>query len=222
MNRKIVLTSDGSHTIRLDDLDENYHSGHGALQEANHVFIRNGLNYLTDKKKIRIFEMGFGTGLNALLSVQFAEHNEIEIEYSGIEAYPVEKKMISQLNYTELVPEKFAGVFDLMHDVSWNVQHFMQPNFKFTKIHRKIEEWVGEKESFDIVFFDAFGPRAQGEMWHPDVLGKMFNLLSTGGVFVTYCAKGQLKRDLRSLGFEVESLPGPPGKREMTRAIKVQ
>lgn len=221
MKREVIVTSDGSHTIRIAELDENYHSGHGALQEAKHVFIKNGLEYLKDKTQIRIFEMGFGTGLNALLSLQFALDSEIEVDYTGIEAFPVEHNLISQLNYSKLVSERVASFFHAMHELDWNVQHQLIPNFKFTKLHQKIESWSCPERKFDLVYFDAFGPRAQGEMWHLEVLSKMYNLLDSGGVLVTYCAKGQLKRDLRSLGFTVETLPGPPGKREMTRAIKL-
>ncbi len=221
MKREVIVTSDGSHTIRIAELDENYHSGHGALQEADHVFIRNGLDYFKEKNFIRIFEVGFGTGLNALLSLQFAFNSEIEVDYTGIEAFPVELNLISQLNYSKLVSAKAASLFHAIHELDWNVQHQLLPHFNFTKLHEKIESWSCSERTFDLVYFDAFGPRAQGEMWQLEILSKMYNLLDSGGVFVTYCAKGQLKRDLRSLGFIVETLPGPPGKREMTRAIKL-
>jgi tRNA U34 5-methylaminomethyl-2-thiouridine-forming methyltransferase MnmC len=220
VKREVIQTADGSSTIRIEEMDENYHSGHGALQEARHVFIRNGIDLLKEKKTIRVFEMGFGTGLNAILAAEFALKNDVFVDYFGIEAYPVEEALISQLNYIDLVSEDLKETFNQMHTASWNVKHQLTPSFQFQKIHAKIEAWEHEKSSFDIVFFDAFGPRAQGEMWDITILKKMHELLVPGGIFVTYCAKGQLKRDLRSLGFEVESLPGPPGKREMTRGVK--
>jgi tRNA U34 5-methylaminomethyl-2-thiouridine-forming methyltransferase MnmC len=220
MKREVIQTADGSSTIRIEEMDENYHSGHGALQEARHVFIRNGIDLLKEKKTIRVFEMGFGTGLNAILAAEFALENNVFVDYSGIEAYPVEEALISQLNYIDLVSQDLKETFHQMHMASWNDIHPMGPSFQFQKIHAKIEDWEPENSSFDIVFFDAFGPRAQGEMWDMIILQKMYSLLAADGVFVTYCAKGQLKRDLRSLGFEVESLPGPPGKREMTRGVK--
>jgi len=221
MKREVIRTSDGSSTIRIEAMEENYHSGHGALQEARHVFIQHGLEFLEEKNLIRVFEMGFGTGLNALLAAEFALNNSVRLEYTGIEAYPVEEELITQLNYSELVSNNSKSIFSRMHSSNWEDVHSLDKLFQFQKIHAKIEDWVIPDERFDIVFFDAFGPRAQGEMWEIEILQKMCHLLSQGGVFVTYCAKGQLKRDLRSLGFEVESLPGPPGKREMTRGVKV-
>ena len=220
MKREVIRTSDGSSTIRIEAMEENYHSGHGALQEARHVFIQYGLEFLKEKDSIRVFEMGFGTGLNALLAAEFALEQGRHIEYTGIEAFPVEEELISQLNYNELVLPELTATYHQMHTASWGVTHPINSLFQFQKIHAKIEEWEAPLGLFDVVFFDAFGPRAQGEMWEIEILQKMHRLLLPGGVFVTYCAKGQLKRDLRSLGFEVESLPGPPGKREMTRGVK--
>lgn len=221
MKREIIQTADGSNTIYIPEMDENYHSSHGALQEALHVFIKNGLELKKDLSTIDIFEMGFGTGLNALLSFIEAEKGEQFISYKGIEAYPVEQELIQAIRYEDLVDEKYHAGFQQMHKLSWNEPHALTSNFTFEKIHAKIEEYQVEEECVDLVFYDAFGPRAQEAMWHSSILKKMYDMLKPNGTLVTYCAKGQVKRDLKALGFTIESVPGPPGKREMTLAHKV-
>lgn len=220
MKRKIVETNDGSKTIYIHEMDENYHSTHGAIQEALHVFIENGLKTL-DKKTVSIFELGFGTGLNALLTLQYAQQNSINIFYHGIEAFPIEKELIDSLNYVELTGAKFQSEFELLHQSTWSEKNQISLKFELLKTQSKIEDFKLNKEKYDIIYFDAFGFRAQPEMWELSILEKMYHMLNRGGVLVTYAARGQFKRDLKTLGFEVESLPGPPGKREMTRAIKV-
>lgn len=220
MKREIVATNDGSTTIYIPDMDENYHSTHGAIQEALHVFIENGLKTI-NKKNISVFELGFGTGLNALLSLQFAKENSRNIFYHGIEAFPVEKQLIDSLNYVDLTGANFQSEFDTLHHSAWLKKNQISSNFEILKTQSKIEDFELGREKYDIIYFDAFGFRAQPEMWKMSILQKMYNLLNRGGVMVTYAARGQFKRDLKFLGFEVESLPGPPGKREMTRAIKV-
>lgn len=219
MKREIIQTSDGSTTIYLPDMDENYHSTHGAIQEVEHVFIKHGLREMEERKldKIAIFEMGFGTGLNAFLT---KIRSKSTIEYTGIEAFPVSDAEIEALNYVELVGEEFSNEFNLIHQAEWNESVTIDANFSLKKIEEKIEAFSMPSEEFDLVYFDAFGPRAQSEMWSVEILQKMYDGLKFGGALVTYSARGQLKRDLKSLGFTVESLPGPPGKREMTRAWK--
>lgn len=219
MEQKIITTGDGSKTIYLPHLDETYHSSHGAVQEAIHVFIKHGIQLL-EQDEIRVFEMGFGTGLNALLSYIESEKSNKKIHYSGIEAYPVNFDIAIQMDYCSLVGREHQSKFEQLHKVDWDCENQLSGQFSFEKIHAKIEDYVPSKEQFDIVFYDAFGPRAQSAMWEPFILRKMHDLLKPNGFLVTYCAKGQVKRDLRSIGFEVESLPGPPGKREMTRAWK--
>lgn len=219
MNRRIVTTSDGSHTIYVEELDETYHSSHGAIQEAKHVFIENGLK-LYQNQTVRIFEMGFGTGLNAYLTWRIAEDWNINVEYFGIEAFPVEKFLVESLNYVDTFDEVAKKKFEQIHFVEWNKMVDLSPNFSLHKIHQKIEDFQVISASIDLIYFDAFGPRAQSDMWDVSVLSKMFQMLKPTGCLVTYCAKGQVKRDLKSLGFIIESLPGPPGKREMTRARK--
>lgn len=220
MKREIILTSDGSKSIYLPELDENYHSGHGALQEARHIFIENGLKSVTPNP-LRIFEMGFGTGLNTFLSFIEAFNSGRQIEYTGIEAYPVESELIRELNYAQLIDKSLEKYFNELHNSAWDVPVLIHPNFVLTKIQKKIEDFAVTEAKFDLIYFDAFGPRAQAEMWDISILEKMYAILDRKGVLVTYCAKGQFKRDLKALGFIVESLPGPPGKREMTKAVKL-
>ncbi|GAB5418942.1 MAG: tRNA (5-methylaminomethyl-2-thiouridine)(34)-methyltransferase MnmD [Crocinitomicaceae bacterium] len=220
MKRQIAKTADGSTTIFIPEMNENYHSHHGAIQEAEHVFIKNGLEYL-QKNKVRIFELGFGTGLNALLTYKRAMELSVEVDYLGLEAFPVESELIEGLNYVAQIGQELGGVFQEMHSSPWNAKTSWG-EFSLTKVDRKIQELNIEGLEFDLIYFDAFGPRAQDEMWQLPVLEKVSAMLPSGGVLVTYCAQGQFKRHLKSLGFKIERLPGPPGKREMTRATKVE
>ncbi|TNF46323.1 MAG: SAM-dependent methyltransferase [Bacteroidetes bacterium] len=223
MKRELILTNDGSSTIRINDLNENYHSGHGAIQEAMHVFIQNGLGSISSSSDlpIRVFEMGLGTGLNALLSYQYAKENAIEIIYLGIEAYPVEKELYSKLNYIERIGVEYVDFFHWMHDLKWGVHERFDDHFSLEKIHQDLSKYNPELSIYDLVYYDAFGPRAQSEMWELNKLEKMFSLLKPNGKLITYCAQGQFKRNLKQIGFDVVALPGPPGKREMTVAIKL-
>ena len=219
MKRHIIKTSDGSSTIKIDEMDETYHSSHGAIQEAEHVFIEHGVNSIK-AEELKIFEMGFGTGLNALLTLKHVGENDRQVEYHAIEAFPVESELLEQLNYVDQIGEKFQDSFSNIHKASWGELTPITKSFSLEKIHAKIETLDMPEAEYDLVFFDAFGPRAQSKMWALDVLTKMYKGLKENGVLVTYCAQGQFKRNLKSLGFKVESLPGPPGKREMTRAVK--
>jgi tRNA U34 5-methylaminomethyl-2-thiouridine-forming methyltransferase MnmC len=219
MKREIKITADGSSTLYLPELDENYHSDHGALQEAMHVFIENGLNTIKSNQ-ISVFEMGFGTGLNALLTSIEAKKRTKQISYIGIEAFPVSTEHIEEINFVDMVGVEHSADFQQMHQANWNEKITINHNFDFTKIHSKIEEFCMPENEFDIIFYDAFGPRAQATMWEIPILEKMYKGLKPGGILVTYCAQGQFKRNLKSLGFEVIPLPGPPGKREMTKGVK--
>ncbi len=220
MKRKVIQTSDGSSTIYIPEMDENYHSTHGAIQEAEHVFIQHGLRKIEEKEigTISIFEMGLGTGLNALLT---RIRSNTSINYTGIEAFPVSDDELKALNYVEQLGDKHKAIFHSIHKAKWNEAIEIDPQFSIHKVHEKIENYKLDLNSFDLIYFDAFGPRAQSEMWEIEILQKMYDGLKVGGALVTYCARGQFKRDLKSLGFELEPLPGPPGKREMTRAWKV-
>ncbi len=219
MKRELRLTADGSPTLYVPELDETYHSMHGSLQEANHVFIQNGLAFSSaDSKKIRILEVGFGTGLNALLSAQFALENQINIEYVGLEAYPVEEEIWKEVNYQD--DAELKAFYTHMMALPFGETHAFDTHFTLSKASFHIQEWSSSKK-FDLIYYDAFGPRVQAEMWHKSIFEKLYGVLNEGGVLVTYCAQGQFKRDLKALGFTVDALPGPPGKREMTRAIKI-
>jgi len=211
-------TGDGSFTLSLEGLNEQYHSKHGALQEAIHVFIEAGLQEFSERKEgVRILEVGFGTGLNTWLSFRHAASHKLPIHYIGLEPFPLDWSLVEALSYTEVPGE--VELLQQLHACSWNEWHEITPLCSLKKVEKKLEDWEGEGV-VDLVYYDAFGPRAQGEMWEKEVLQKTAAMLAPGGVFVTYCAKGSLKRDLRDAGLEVESLPGPPGKREMVRARK--
>lgn len=223
MKRKIITTSDGSKTIQIEDWNEQYHSIHGAINEANHVFIKHGLLfYLGNEcisKTINILEIGFGTGLNAFLTLLEAERLKQKINYVGVEAYPVKTDEIDQLNYVELISEMHKLEFDKIHKSSWNKPFDITSHFQLEKQEKFFKE-INVNEEFDIIYFDAFGARVQPELWTEDIFELMYKALILNGVLVTYSAKGSVRRAMQSVGFEVERLPGPPGKREMLRAIK--
>ncbi len=213
------ITEDGSHTLYLEDLDETYHSKHGAIQEAIHVFIAAGLNYV-DQPKLNVLEIGFGTGLNAFLTLQ--NLNNKSVQYTSLEAYPLKENIIDQLNYREELKLDDSEVqqFDKLHQIEWGSYQEITSKFSLNKIQVDLINYKS-KEKFDLIYFDAFGPRVQPEMWTKDIFENMYAMLAKNGVLVTYCAKGSVKRALKEVGFEVEPLPGPPGKREMTRAKKL-
>lgn len=220
---KIIQTEDGSHSLYVPELKETYHSFHGAVQESRHVFIEAGLNHycqLQEPKKIKVLEIGFGTGLNALLTAEWSMTKSLEVEMYSLEAFPVDMDIALSLNYASRIAHDDATKwFEAMHQESWGLAQAIHDYFSLNKIHARIEDYQFDRV-FDVVFFDAFAPNKQAELWELQVLKKVFDTLKTKGVFVTYCAKGQLKRDLKSLGFEVETLSGPPGKKEMVRGIK--
>ena len=222
MKREIIQTEDGSKTIRIIELEENYHSIHGALQEANHVFMKYGLEEFQDKKELSIFEMGFGTGLNACLTAINSTKLKVNIEYHGVEAFPVSQIELDELEYGILLGEENRDLYNKLHAVEWNQSIEIYKGFNLKKIHSEIQHVDLRCEFYDIIFYDAFGPRVQNELWSEDVFKKMYNSLKIGGFLVTYCAKGQVKRNMKAVGFKVEGLPGPPGKREMTRAWKME
>lgn len=218
--KETIITEDGSHTFYVEHLDEYYHSIHGALQESMHVFINSGLHYV-QKNPLYIFEMGFGTGLNAFLTYLENLKSDREIHYFSIEAYPIDTEKAALLNYPEILDsKKHAAIFQKMHSSDWNKTTDFG-KFKLTKIHQKIEEF-DEKTlpEIDLIYFDAFAPSAQPNLWENEVLSKMYAMLGENGVLTTYCAKGSFKRNLKSFGFSIEALPGPKGKREITRATK--
>ena len=225
--REFKITADGSHTLYVEALDETYHSKHGAIQEAVHVFIEAGLKHL-DKTQINVLEIGFGTGLNAFLTLLEAEKTYFDklsmtkINYTGIEAFPLEQEIIEELNYTAELKstDKEKQLFKQLHKVEWEGHQKITDNFSLNKTKVELNQFE-TSEQFDVIYFDAFGPRVQPEMWTETIFKNLYSCLADGGILVTYCAKGSVKRTLKAVGFEVESLPGPPGTREMTRAIKL-
>lgn len=219
---KIIETHDGSHSLLNEQLNETYHSVHGALQESRYVFIQQGLDVVKEnsgKLIINILEVGFGTGLNALLTLQHSISEELKIHYTTLEAFPIEENIWSKLNYAASADSK--SLFEKLHHADWNKSVEVTSGFHLQKLHTTLQEVALEKNLFDLIYFDAFAPNKQPEMWQFLMLQKITEAMKSGGVFVTYCAKGQLKRDLNSLNLKVETLQGPPGKREMVRAVKV-
>jgi tRNA U34 5-methylaminomethyl-2-thiouridine-forming methyltransferase MnmC len=212
------ITEDGSHTLYLEALNETYHSKHGAIQEAMHVFIDAGLNY-GKQLKLNILEVGFGTGLNTFLTLK--EGANKMIHYTALEAFPLQKEIVSQLNYTQELKLDLEGIelFEKCHQVKWEGYQEITSTFKLNKVKVELADYK-TTEKFNIIYFDAFGPNVQPEMWEKAIFENMYEMLSENGILVTYCAKGSVKRTLKEVGFEVEPLPGPPGKREMTRSRK--
>ncbi|EAZ95858.1 hypothetical protein FBBAL38_00525 [Flavobacteria bacterium BAL38] len=219
MKREIIITDDGSTTIRIPEWDENYHSTHGAIQEAKHVFIKNGLDLFQNHNSISILEIGFGTGLNAFIT--FLETiNKEKVNYVGVEAYPISKQEIAQMNYvSELEAEKYQEVFDKMHSCNWENQQTIFENFHLTK-RKQLFQDIEDKSQFDLIYFDAFGFPLQPELWSEIIFKKMFDALLPNGVLVTYACRTSIKNAMLSVGFSIEKLPGAPGKREMLRATK--
>ncbi|MGB1205987.1 MAG: tRNA (5-methylaminomethyl-2-thiouridine)(34)-methyltransferase MnmD [Chitinophagales bacterium] len=225
MQNKIVTTADGSHSIFVPAFNENYHSVHGAIQESQHVFIDAALKEKSkENKDIYIFEMGFGTGLNAFMTYleQKKQDNKIHIHYHTIEAFPISLAAAFQLNYVEkLEANSEKTAFEALHQANWSETTNISPYFHLTKYHNKIEEIDLPNNHFDIIYFDAFAPSSQAELWTVEIFIQMYNCLKINGILTTYCAKGVVKRTMKSVGFKLEALPGPIGKREMTRLRKV-
>lgn len=227
MKREIIITADGSSTIHLPEWDEQYHSKHGAIQEAYHVFIKHGLHHFYNFQQIdescrdiSVLEIGFGTGLNAFITLIEAEKLNISVDYYGVEAYPISSEEVNQLNYSDaLQVENESSIFEKLHHVSWEDKHIITSTFSLTKQQRFFSE-IKEKDNYNIIYFDAFGARVQPELWTEGIFQNMFDALKINGVIVTYSAKGSVRRAMENVGFKVERLPGPPGKREMLRAIK--
>ena len=217
---KIITTSDGSHSLLNEKLNETYHSVHGAIQESSHVFIQRGLEFYIksiDPVSISLLEIGFGTGLNALLTLLHTINTPISIKYTTLEPFPLDLEIWSSLNYTKTIG--LEEYFYSMHQAEWDTREKIAVNFELTKIKKPLQD-VTLPGLFDLIYFDAFAPNKQPEMWTIPILQKLFLAMNSNAVFVTYCAKGQLKRDLKALGLDVETLEGPPGKHEMVRATK--
>ncbi|WP_162427913.1 tRNA (5-methylaminomethyl-2-thiouridine)(34)-methyltransferase MnmD [Pontibacter pudoricolor] len=222
MHLEIRQTKDGSNTLYVPELNEHYHSVHGALQESQHVFIKHGLEHaLEQKRDVKILEIGFGTGLNAILTLPFALAQQAFIQYDTLEKYPLTAEVVEQLHFEQFIlnPE-LLDYFKKMHAMPWNVPADLSPYFTLQKIHETLEEFSPPDAYYDVIYFDAFAPEKQPELWTAEVFAKLYKAVRPGGVLVTYCAKGAFKRNLKAAGFTVEALPGPPGKREMTRGTR--
>ena len=225
---QLLKTKDNSFTLYNPELDETYHSRHGALQESIYVFIKQGLHHYierTNAKEINILEVGFGTGLNTLLTYLEFEKLPIKINYYSLEPHPIPKEIVKQLEYPEILSlnEEGKTIFYQMHDGSF-LKEKNESRFQFKLLKNSFSEAIqtniGFDTHFDLIYFDAFAPDKQPDLWTRSIFEKCSNLLKPSGMWVTYCAKGEVKRNLKSVGFKVETLPGPPGKREMVRAVK--
>jgi tRNA U34 5-methylaminomethyl-2-thiouridine-forming methyltransferase MnmC len=222
-NVSIQITNDGSHTLYVEALDETYHSRNGAMEESLYVFINKGLNAFVaqnpDNKTIQIFEVGFGTGLNAILTFIAAQKLGIHIIYHGIEAFPLAIDLVNQLNYNDGFSEQEQIIFKQMHEAKWNFPFIINNQFTLVKYHNKLENFTCEhlQKKIHIIYMDAFAPNKQAELWELAIFEKLFKMMDTNGILVTYTAKGDVKRAMKQVGFEVERLDGPPRKRHMLR-----
>ncbi|WP_298393354.1 tRNA (5-methylaminomethyl-2-thiouridine)(34)-methyltransferase MnmD [Flavobacterium sp.] len=220
MKREILTTKDGSTTIHLPDWDESYHSKHGAIQEAYHVFIKSGFS-LFEQNKLSILEIGFGTGLNAFITYLEAQKSTKSIDYVGVEAYPVAAEEALQMNYvSELNASNELEIFNSMHSTDWETRCLIASEFYLTKRKQFFQD-ITDENAFDLIYFDAFGFRVQPELWSFEIFQKMYKALKLNGVLVTYACRSSIKNAMIECGFKVEKLPGAPGKREMLRAIKI-
>lgn len=222
MKTELILTADGSHTLLLKKKNESYHSRYGALQESKHIFINNGLHYCTKKNKnLNILDVGFGTGLNALLSIQYSLRNKISIEYTAIEPFPIGEDVFYILNYPLLKDMSDVKDFFIpLHRAPIGYFNIIAPSFKFMMIHEKLEKIRLQKINFDLVYYDAFAPAIQPELWETGVFRQIVHAMKPGGILVTYCCKGDVKRAMQTAGLITEKIPGPAGKREFLRARK--
>ena len=219
MKREIIITQDGSTTIRIPEWEESYHSTHGAIQEAKHVFIKNGLDLFQDQKKISILEIGFGTGLNSFITFLETKQKE-QVNYVGLEAYPVAAEEVKQMNYvSELNALKDQSIFELMHTCDWEIEKSLTSNFNLTKKKQFFQD-ITDENCYNLIYFDAFGFPLQPELWSEVIFQKMYDALLSNGVLVTYACRTSIRKAMLTAGFSVEKLPGAPGKREMLRATK--
>lgn len=209
-------TDDGSHTLYVPAIDETYHSVYGAINESHHVFIEAGLS-LIQKEEITVLEIGFGTGLNAFLTALYATQYGKKIQFTSIEKYPLNEQVWQGLNYGEELGN--TPLFKAIHMSKWEQKVLINPHFTIYKLDDELEN-LSLYDQYDCIFFDAFSPEKQPELWTEDIFYKMYNYTAVGGLLTTYCAKGAVRRAMQTVGYKVERIPGPVGKREMLRAIK--
>lgn len=232
MKQQVTATADGSYTLFVPELNEHYHSVNGAISESMHIFINAGLRAVPpETDPVVILEIGFGTGLNALLTAIEAEKTGRTIEYYTLEAFPLQKEIWSQLNYADILdssmnPGRAEDIFHILHSSPWNEKIKVTSNFTLHKIHQNLDELMvsaGKQslaDNLSLIYFDAFGPDVQPEMWTVGVFSGLYEMMTPGGILVTYSVKGDVKRALRTAGFRIEKLPGPAGKREMLLAVR--
>ena len=216
---KLILTSDGSHTIYVPELDEHYHSVHGAVQESEHIFLKNGFDFCK-ADPVNILEVGFGTGLNALLTAVRSMNGKRKVFYTAIEKYPVDEAVVHKLNHQQFAGTEGERLSSLIGAATWGQMKSICDNFSITKLKGDLVNG-NISGNYNLIYFDAFGPDKQPEMWTEAIFKKISEVTVTRGILVTYSAKGQVRRNLKASGFEVELIPGPPGKRHVTRAIKI-
>ncbi|MFV0417662.1 MAG: tRNA (5-methylaminomethyl-2-thiouridine)(34)-methyltransferase MnmD [Dysgonomonas sp.] len=218
---EIELTADGSHTLFVPALNEHYHSVNGAMQESTHIFINAGL-HRCEKTEISIFEVGFGTGLNAFLTLLDNRVSAKTIHYTTIEVYPLSESIIRKLNYADKCTEVERDLFYQLHTSDWDKEILITNQFYLTKLQTDFTSFdlSSLNKPFDVIYFDAFAPEKQADMWSQDIFDNLYSITAANGILVTYCAKGIVRRMMQQAGYKVERLPGPPGKREMLRAIK--
>ena len=229
MERQIIITEDGSHTVSIPEWGVTYHSVYGAVRESQHVFIEAGLRQFRSPgySTLKVFEMGLGTGLNALLALAEAEKTKQSIYYEAVELFPLSVEEINSLNYCRILHRvDLQKTFELLHSCDWQKEIAIHPNFIFKKLksdllHLPPTEFP-KSETFEIIFFDAFDPNIQPELWTKEIFDKMFSVLRPGGILVTYSSRAQVRRAMQAAGFRVEKIPGPPRKREIVRAEKLK
>jgi tRNA U34 5-methylaminomethyl-2-thiouridine-forming methyltransferase MnmC len=225
MKKEIIVTTDGSHSIAIPEMGVTYHSTHGAVQESMHVFIASGLRFMTGKAKepspVSIFEMGFGTGLDALLTLIKAEKDHQPVYFETIEAFPLDVSITSQLNYCALLERPdFQPVFERLHNCEWNAVVEISPYFSIKKICTTLADYAPPANNFSVVYFDPFAPDIQPDLWTVVVFRKLYEQVQPGAVLTTYCSKSIVRRAMAEAGWKVEKIPGPPHKREIVRATK--
>lgn len=220
---RIIISGDGSHTLRLAEVNESYHSVHGAISESMHVYINSGLMQLAKdgKERINILEVGFGTGLNALLTWQKANQEKLHINYHCLEPFPIRNDIWSKLNYPDIINDPASKkIFYSLHEKPWNTETKIDKFFLLTKYNKSLQQMKLANNFYELVYFDAFAPKIEPGLWNEEVFLKIYVSMSSPSILTTYSAKGSVKRVLQKVGFDIESLEGPEGKREITRALK--
>jgi tRNA U34 5-methylaminomethyl-2-thiouridine-forming methyltransferase MnmC len=221
---QLIVSSDGSHTLYRPDIGEFYHSRYGALGESRQVYVRYGLEEAINRqvlRQVRVLELGFGTGLNVLAVIEFLlQHPEIKVIYTTLEPLPLAQDVLAQLNYTKQLPDAVAAYFDKIHATPWETPQPILPNLQLIKSEKGWQEAAFAEGCFDVIFYDAFAPEKQPELWEQPNFELAFRWLANGGILTTYCSKSAVIRTLKAIGFQVEKLSGRPFKREVTRAVK--